>query len=311
MNVDGLHGSFSNTSITSITLPENIKNLDGCFSGVCIQRLTVTATGIRIHHRMLEDCPNLQQLVFLGGPPITYDELFYGAIAMPTIYYLAENKEQWAPNGETTWNGLPMMEIKSVKDLPDVTQIHGLDDRLQLFGWVKKPIASYKSICTVATDAGWKNLCKVSYPVVGASSMEFGEGVTLVGVGRVDAPTVSTSQLKISSTVQSIHFIEEDRIGTIELSPDNPYFHMDNGKLIETTTGKVVWQVESDATVAPASASAIPMETSKPQPTLTMAPTSTPELEQANEIDGTMLVLGGCIFVLVVVIIVLAVKRKR
>ena len=72
---------------------------------------------------------DLQQLVFLAGPPIIYEYETGGALhgrwglaelasSEATIYYLHENKQLWAPNGETEWLMRPLVAIDSLEDLP-------------------------------------------------------------------------------------------------------------------------------------------------------------------------------------------------
>jgi len=66
------------------------------------------------------------QLISLGAPPKTISEkafdrqtrdgidyLFdmYGHYTKPTVYFLDEYAEAWAPNGETTWNGFALRQI--------------------------------------------------------------------------------------------------------------------------------------------------------------------------------------------------------
>jgi len=35
----------------------------------------------------------------------------YQPIPYPTLFYTAEYADEWAPNGETTWNGYPIQQI--------------------------------------------------------------------------------------------------------------------------------------------------------------------------------------------------------
>lgn len=47
------------------------------------------------------------------------EDAFRG-IKEPAIYYLNTYKLSWAPNGETEWNGIPIIGIDSIADLPPV-----------------------------------------------------------------------------------------------------------------------------------------------------------------------------------------------
>ena len=77
--------------------------------------------------------PELVQYVFLQGPPIkngeadsnSHDDGKIGLSKEATncpIYYLNKNAELWAPNGETKWNGFPLVGIDSLADLPPLTE---------------------------------------------------------------------------------------------------------------------------------------------------------------------------------------------
>ena len=67
---------------------------------------------------------HLYAVLFLGAPPKTPDG---GIIFVPledgdkpsvTVYYLNENAALWANEGETVWNGAPIVGIDSIEDLP-------------------------------------------------------------------------------------------------------------------------------------------------------------------------------------------------
>lgn len=64
---------------------------------------------------------SVEQLVFLKTKPenIIPEEAFRG-MKEPTIYYLNTYNQSWAPNGETEWNGIPIIGIDSLDDLPPV-----------------------------------------------------------------------------------------------------------------------------------------------------------------------------------------------
>lgn len=72
-------------------------------------------------HTPFSSARQLEQIVFLGDKPqgIDFGEVF-PAIENGKIYYLKNNKTTWAPNGETEWNGIPIIGIDSLDDLPPV-----------------------------------------------------------------------------------------------------------------------------------------------------------------------------------------------
>ena len=63
----------------------------------------------------------LQSVLFLGAPPETPDEGIFGESSADkpvTAYYLNKNAAVWTKNGETAWNGVPIVGIDSLSDLP-------------------------------------------------------------------------------------------------------------------------------------------------------------------------------------------------
>ena len=68
---------------------------------------------------LLRSTPNVEQLVFLSDIKEPLD-LFWAHeddVAL-TIYYLREHADSWAPNGETEYDGFPLVCIDSLDDLP-------------------------------------------------------------------------------------------------------------------------------------------------------------------------------------------------
>lgn len=312
--VDVLDNSFWDTGITAITLPPNIKNLDAAFSGICIQRLVIGADGIFIHDRMLEDCPNLQQLVFMSGPPLKYDELFYSAIATPSIYYLEENRKLWAPNGETNWEGLPLVEIRSLKELPDIQfKIHNLEDRLKAFGWLEIMDSEQRSInkLTIATDAGWMDMCRTDWCRFSADEMIVSEGVAAIGINRRWNQRISAGILRLPATLHTLELWDDDQIDAIELAPNNPYYHMENGKLFDTGTGAIIWPREPEETPLPTKSSQ-PSPTASPSPNIAATPSPAPDAKIEQEgIDWVMYALLGIVVLVAIAIIILGIKMRK
>ena len=240
--------------------------LDNALNGVCLQRLIISANDVHIVDRMFANCPNLQQLVFLSGPPAEYDELLFGSACTPTIYYMRENRVLWAPNGETTWEGLPLIEISSLKELPNIPlEIHGPLDRLEAFGWVETydPTQKWCKL-TVASDQGWTDRCRAANFSMGApDEIDLLEGVTAFAQMGNSTRDVSARIAKLPASLQRFMLTAKDRIEDIEISSSNPYYHMEGDKLIETATGAVVWEEAQEETATAAN----PLETSTQNPT--------------------------------------------
>lgn len=76
------------TSLTSVTIPAHVASIgSNAFNG----------------------CIALSSATFLGAPPIVFDSgVFDGCASDFVIYYTIDHASQWAPNGETEWNGYPI-----------------------------------------------------------------------------------------------------------------------------------------------------------------------------------------------------------
>ncbi len=90
-------GAFGScTSLTSITIPKGVMSIGGyAFIG----------------------CSSLNSAVFKGEPPTDFgDDVFSDCASGFCIYYNPGYADLWSPNGETTWNGYPIVpyEVEAV-----------------------------------------------------------------------------------------------------------------------------------------------------------------------------------------------------
>lgn len=121
-------------SLRELTIPAEVETIyEYAFSGAGFERITFEGTVNEIVAFYLHESMPLKELVFLEGPPLYYgvgreDSTYLGMTfvaveKLPTVYYLKENRDLWAPNGETDWNGCPLVEIRSIDDLPPLEDI--------------------------------------------------------------------------------------------------------------------------------------------------------------------------------------------
>lgn len=120
--------------ISELTIPKGIYVLeDGVAHDSSIKRIIFEGRLRAIVRLLSEEYPDLQQLVFLDGPPLqeedvlseyAEDELWDGIVGCEsvTVYYLREENNLWTPNGETEWNGFPLVGIDSLDDLPPLAE---------------------------------------------------------------------------------------------------------------------------------------------------------------------------------------------
>ena len=91
---------------------------------------------VTIQPKAFEDCIGLKYLIFRKGVPAAFGESLLGETAKtadgryyisnyyptkhqpipyPTLLYTAEYAAEWAPNGETEWNGYPIQQISQAE----------------------------------------------------------------------------------------------------------------------------------------------------------------------------------------------------
>lgn len=111
-----------------LEIPNSVRNIENhALDGTKIQRLIIHGALENIMGILCEEIPTLREIVFANHPPINISgqpdpfECFPGLVPgenPPTVYYLREYAHEWAPNGETEWNGFPLVCIDTLDDLP-------------------------------------------------------------------------------------------------------------------------------------------------------------------------------------------------
>ena len=117
-----------------IELPETVEKIEHLAFRVCyaMHTLIVNSSDIAIDDTAFSSCDNLRQIIFTKGTPASFGDLLFGEkgrmpdrryyisdssdhrgmpIPYPTLFYTAAYADEWAPNGETEWNGYPIEEI--------------------------------------------------------------------------------------------------------------------------------------------------------------------------------------------------------
>ncbi len=118
----------------SIELPETATTIEPLAFRICyaLHTLIINSSGITIEDQAFDKCDNLSQIIFTKGTPESFGETLFGElgktadgryyishdanrnnkpIPYPTLLYTAAYADEWAPNGETEWNGYPIDEI--------------------------------------------------------------------------------------------------------------------------------------------------------------------------------------------------------
>jgi len=117
-----------------VELPESLKKIENQSFGHCktLSTLIFNSDQLIIEDSAFASCENIRELVFTKGKPTfigstMFDEdgrtpdgkkfiLYFWnhssvTIPYPTLYYTAAYADEWAPNGETEWNGYTIQQI--------------------------------------------------------------------------------------------------------------------------------------------------------------------------------------------------------
>ncbi|MCL2670612.1 MAG: leucine-rich repeat domain-containing protein [Clostridiales bacterium] len=117
-------------------IPRSVKSIGrAAIGGDNLLRVVFEGTIEYIDAFYLHWYPKLSQLVFLEEPPIDYggnpnDLEAFGMTfyrdPLPTIYVLNRYRVLWFPNGETAWNGCPLVFIDDISEVPPPPDINGV-----------------------------------------------------------------------------------------------------------------------------------------------------------------------------------------
>ncbi len=102
------------SSLSSVTFDEGTESIPNKAFRECssLSSVTIPASVDSLGSWSFDSCASLESVYFLGTPPESCGNgAFSGTADDFCIYYLAENAESWAPNGETEWNGYPIAPV--------------------------------------------------------------------------------------------------------------------------------------------------------------------------------------------------------
>ncbi len=116
--------AFSCCALKEIVFPEGVQEIHANAFLYCDELKRAVFPGSTYLITGVMEAERLEQLVFLGNRPEKITNIPISLFGQPantqtlTIYYLNKNKQLWMPNGETEWNGIPIIGIDSLDDLP-------------------------------------------------------------------------------------------------------------------------------------------------------------------------------------------------
>lgn len=119
------YDAFAGCSSLSLTIPRNVQlgydDEDANYMFGELRSLIIMGGSTRILDVNCFGYGGMKYIVFIDTDPTLIDEdAFVCADDDFRIFYLNSQKYRWSPNGETEWNGIPIIGIDSLDDLPPV-----------------------------------------------------------------------------------------------------------------------------------------------------------------------------------------------
>ena len=137
--------------IQVLELPESVYSIESIALRSCyeLNTLIINSSNLVIEDRAFSRCDKLNRLVFTKGAPSSFGETLFDekgktpdgkgyisdsshmrgeVIPYPTLYYTAAYADEWAPNGETEWNGYSIQQISQEELNAILAQARGEDD---------------------------------------------------------------------------------------------------------------------------------------------------------------------------------------
>gem|GEM_PF-1609712 len=102
------------SSLSSIIIPTGVTTISSNAFRECtaLTSITIPQSVTTIGDYAFYKCASLHSAVFLGSQPEVFERVvFTGCAPDFCIYYTEEHASEWAPDGETTWNGYPIQMI--------------------------------------------------------------------------------------------------------------------------------------------------------------------------------------------------------
>jgi len=110
--ITGYTGKGSATAVPQRMWSKTVRNIGtGAFSNnTSLTKVVIPQIVVEVEAGAFDSCPNLKAICFPNEPPIILDpNAFVDCHPDMTIYYNKEWAVIWAPNGETEWNGYPIV----------------------------------------------------------------------------------------------------------------------------------------------------------------------------------------------------------
>ena len=250
---------FAFCGLTGIVLPDTLRaiNADAFYRCLSLESIMICSDDIVIRDGAFSECDSLRQIIFTKGVPKSIgsnlfdkqDEPSDGkslpggsaasndeAGSYPTLCYTAAYAKEWAPHGETTWNGYPIRELRAseVASLPtnsenqtNTSDAASLDeDYEEGNGWI------YQNGKLIVTKNGGLDDFTIN-----ALDDQF-EYKYRHFPSEVETIMIGTSVSEFSPVSSYSYWLYTPN--EIQIEPGSPYFTNDNGWIVQTQTGALV-----------------------------------------------------------------------
>ena len=169
MKLDTIHGNsfWGCDTFQTVEFPPTLKLIENQAFTKCdnLTSLIFNSDQLSIENGAFSYCENVRKLIFTKGKPTSIGSSLFGetertpdgksfitrlydpngkVIPYPTLYYTAAYADEWAPNGETEWNGYPIQQISQEE----------LDAILAEARGEETPVVSASPVPTETTLAG-------------------------------------------------------------------------------------------------------------------------------------------------------------
>lgn len=117
-----------------LELPEHVFRIETLAFRICyeLNTLIINSSNLMIEEKAFLGCDRLNRIIFTKGTPKSFADFLFDEtektpdgksyisnsyerrgeiISYPTLYYTAAYADEWAPNGETEWNGYTIQQI--------------------------------------------------------------------------------------------------------------------------------------------------------------------------------------------------------
>ena len=189
--------------IQTLELPETVTKIEDRAFRICyaLETLIVNSSKLTVEDLAFCSCDNLRRIIFTKGTPAYFGETLFGEtgktpegkgyisdssdhrgeiIPYPTLYYTEAYAAEWAPNGETEWNGYPIQQISQAELDAVLAEARGEEIPFAT------PAPTAAALSTVAPDAVYPSPAQEAslldgWMIVAIAAVVLAAGLVVVG----------------------------------------------------------------------------------------------------------------------------------